>query len=179
MKVAACWINLNHNFVLPVYVWTWFAVRQISGQTCRKEKNKWSIHRWMTGASWWPAGCNTCCITATSLVWLLQVITKLFLLRNYIWTVWNILSWSYASSKTSFSITTDDTSQNITMNTSHSFSCDESDTHAVRNVRDMLWWHARRSCHTCFPRPTKLTSMVLSSDPTLFLRPRFPVVQSE
>lgn len=33
--------------------------------------------------------------------------------------------------------------------------------------------HAGKSC------PAQLTSMVLSSDPTLFLRPRFPVTQSE
>lgn len=35
------------------------------------------------------------------------------------------------------------------------------------------------SHHARFPHPTKLTSMVLSNDPTLFLRPRLPVIQWE
>lgn len=35
------------------------------------------------------------------------------------------------------------------------------------------------SSHAWFPHPTRLTSMVLSNEPTLFLRPRFPVTQSE
>lgn len=32
---------------------------------------------------------------------------------------------------------------------------------------------------TCFPLPSRLTSIVLSSEPTLFLRPRLPVSQSD
>lgn len=37
--------------------------------------------------------------------------------------------------------------------------------------------HAGSSNDACFP--DELTSMVLSNEPTLFLRPRFPVTQSE